>query len=99
MKYCSLCQRYVEPQKKFSWPLFIFLCCTIVGGGVYLLWYFVFAKKKYCPICKSTKLVKYSPEDIESKKLEKQEKAEKRKEAIMNMKDKITETVSGKTAE
>jgi len=89
----------VDPVKKFNWPLFLLLCITIGGGIIYLLWYFIFAKKAFCPICKTKKLVKYSPEDAETKKLEKQEKAEKRKETIVNVKDQITETISGKTAE
>lgn len=46
MKWCNLCNRNVEPQKKFNWLIFIFLC-----GIFYLPYYFLFMNKK-CPICK-----------------------------------------------
>lgn len=93
MKYCTLCQRYVEPTKsKWSWGWFIILCFTIVGGIGYAIYHVLLKKKNRCPICNTKKLVKYSPEDIESKKLEKQEKAEQRKETITNLKDKVVNT-------
>ncbi len=77
MKYCSLCQRYVEPQKKFSWAIFLlgFLTLGIISV-IYLVYYLIFASKKYCPICKGTKMEKHSPEDVEAKRLKKEEKKE-----------------------
>jgi len=50
MKYCADCQRNVQPSKKFSIGWFLVNCIWILGAPVYLL-YFVFAKKKTCPIC------------------------------------------------
>lgn len=105
MRYCTLCQRYIDPTKKWSWAIFLlgFLTAGIVSL-IYLIYYLIFAKKKYCPICKSKRITKYSPEDIESKKIEKQEKKEERrekrqehietaKEMLGKAKDKITEMV------
>ena len=50
IKYCPLCQRSVEPVKKWSWGWFIFLFW--IGSIVwYPLYYIIFAGKKFCPIC------------------------------------------------
>lgn len=49
--YCELCRRDVPLKKKFNWILFLILCCTVVGGGVYIVWYLLFASKNRCPIC------------------------------------------------
>lgn len=90
MKYCSLCQRYVEPQKKFSWPLFLLgLLLVGVGAVVYLIYYFIFAGKVYCPICKGKQLAKYSPADVEARQIEKLEKKETRKEKLDEIKNKV----------
>lgn len=56
IKYCPLCQRNVEPVKKWSWAWFFFLWLTVAGPIVYILWYFLFAGKKYCPICGTKRL-------------------------------------------
>jgi len=50
MKYCESCNQNVEPSKKFSIAWFLINCLWIIGGGVYLI-YFIFFKKKTCPIC------------------------------------------------
>lgn len=51
VKYCPLCQRSVEPVKKFSWPIFLLLWLTGIGPLIYVVWYFLLASKKFCPIC------------------------------------------------
>ncbi|WP_129599542.1 hypothetical protein [Anaerophilus nitritogenes] len=92
MKYCTLCKRYVEPTKsKWNWGLFILLCVTVVGGIGYAIHHVFMKSKNRCPICATKQLIKYSPEDVEAKKLEKQEKKEARKEMIDNVKNKINE--------
>ena len=53
MKYCKSCNQNVQPTKKFSIAWFLINCLWIIGGGVYLL-YFIFGKKKICPICYSS---------------------------------------------
>ena len=50
MKYCKSCNQNVQPTKHFSIGWFLVNCLWIIGGGVYLL-YFIFMKKKTCPIC------------------------------------------------
>lgn len=50
MKYCRSCGQNVQPVKKFSIGWFLFNLLTVVGGGIYIL-YWAFAKKKTCPIC------------------------------------------------
>lgn len=52
MKYCKNCGQNVEPTKKFSIGWFLINFLWIIGGGVYLL-YWLFLKKKTCPICHS----------------------------------------------
>jgi len=49
IRYCELCNRNVEPAKKFNWLVFIFLC------GLFYLLYYPF-KSKRCPICGTTHL-------------------------------------------
>jgi RNA polymerase subunit RPABC4/transcription elongation factor Spt4 len=56
IKYCPLCERKVEPVKKWSWGWFILLWLTIAGPLIYVLWYFIFARKKYCPMCGTKRL-------------------------------------------
>lgn len=64
MKYCESCNQNVMPSKKFSIAWFLINCLWIIGGGVYLI-YFIFAKKKVCPICSGNQLSKKcSPEEI-----------------------------------
>lgn len=64
MKYCVSCGQNVQPVKKFSVGWFLFSCLTIVGGGIYIL-YWAFFKKKTCPICVSRDFSKaLSPEEI-----------------------------------
>jgi len=62
MKYCCDCQRNVQPSKKFSFGWFIVNCLWLIGGIVYIL-YFIFGKKKVCPICGGNHL-EASREDI-----------------------------------
>jgi hypothetical protein len=51
VKYCEICERNVEPQKKFNWLAFLVLC-LIGGAGVYLyIPYYFLIKQKRCPIC------------------------------------------------
>lgn len=50
MKYCPNCNQNVQPDKKFSIGWFLFSCITVVGGGVYIIYWALF-KKKTCPIC------------------------------------------------
>ena len=50
IKYCNACGQNIQPIKKFSIGWFLFSCLTIVGGGIYIL-YFLFFKNKVCPIC------------------------------------------------
>lgn len=64
LKYCQSCGQNVQPIKKFSIGWFLFSCLTIVGGGIYIL-YWAFAKKKTCPICGGRDFSKaLSPEEI-----------------------------------
>jgi len=49
LRYCTLCQRNVETKKGFNWLVFIFLL-----GIPYLLFY-MFVKRRRCPICKGTR--------------------------------------------
>lgn len=45
--YCPMCQRPVQP-KKFSWIIFLLLCCIgFIPGIIYL----VACHGKKCPIC------------------------------------------------
>lgn len=50
MKYCSDCCQNVIPTKKFSILWFLVNCLWLVGGLVYIVYYFAI-KKKTCPIC------------------------------------------------
>lgn len=50
IRYCPLCERNVAAKKKFSWPIFLLLCLTMVGGVFYLIWYII-KPKNACPIC------------------------------------------------
>jgi hypothetical protein len=49
IRHCELCNRNVEPTKKFNWLVFIFLC------GLFYLPYF-WLKSKVCPLCGTTHL-------------------------------------------
>ena len=61
MKYCNDCKRNVKPSKKFSIGWFIFNCLWLIGGVVYIIYYF--GKSKVCPICGGNHL-EASREDI-----------------------------------
>ncbi|MBC3888350.1 hypothetical protein GH810_08510 [Acetobacterium paludosum] len=50
MKHCSDCGQNVIPTKKFSIVWFLINCLWLVGGIVYIVYYFAF-KKKTCPLC------------------------------------------------
>ena len=50
MKFCKACNQNVMPTKKFSVVWFLIDLLTIVGGGIYII-YYLFFKKKGCPIC------------------------------------------------
>lgn len=57
VKYCPLCDRKVEPTKRFNWPIFILL---LVFGGVGAIIYFIYyllKPKNRCPICGTKKLM------------------------------------------
>lgn len=106
MRYCTLCKRYIDPTKKFNSAIFLLGLLTFgVVSVIYLLYYLIFAKKKYCPLCKTDRLNIYSPEDLETRKLEKQEKKEAKqekrqeqleatKEMLNKAKDKVVEITS-----
>lgn len=55
MKYCNNCGQNVIPEKKFSVVWFLINCLWLVGGIVYII-YFIFMKKKVCPICHGSNL-------------------------------------------
>ncbi|PAB61009.1 hypothetical protein [Anaeromicrobium sediminis] len=96
MRYCTLCKRYIEPVKnRWSWAWFIILCFTGFGGIGYALYHIIMKKKKRCSICYTKQLTKYSPGDAETKKLEKEEKREERKQLIKNTKNKFIDTING----
>jgi predicted nucleic-acid-binding Zn-ribbon protein len=66
MKYCKNCGQNVSPTKKFSFGWFIVNCLWLVGGIVYLF-YFLFMKKKVCPMCGAHNFEhKHSAEKINS---------------------------------
>lgn len=50
MKFCENCNKNIMPIKKFSVKWFLIDLLTIVGGGIYII-YYLFFKKKSCPIC------------------------------------------------
>lgn len=53
VKYCSLCERQVEPvKKKFSWPIFLLFL-----GIPYLIYRAIFVRKNRCPICGTKRLI------------------------------------------
>ena len=52
MKYCKACKRNVTPIKYFSIAWFLINCLYVVGCGLYII-YYIFFKKKVCPICHS----------------------------------------------
>ncbi|MFX1582184.1 MAG: hypothetical protein ACFFCJ_08160, partial [Promethearchaeota archaeon] len=53
-RYCMLCERYVEPTKKFNWAVFLLLLFLTLGFGalIYLL-YYICKTSSNCPICGS----------------------------------------------
>ena len=55
VKYCPLCDRKVEPVKKFNWVFFL-LTVWIGIGLIYLLYHLIFGSRKYCPICGTKRL-------------------------------------------
>lgn len=55
MKYCENCNQNVEESKKFSMLWFLVNCIWLIGGVVYII-YYLFMKKKSCPICRNTHL-------------------------------------------
>lgn len=59
MKYCTLCERNVDPIKsKWSWAWFIILCFTVIGGIGYAIYHVLLKRKNRCPICGTKKLSK-----------------------------------------
>ena len=58
IKFCNLCNRDIQPIKKFNWLIFLLLCVTGIGGIFYLVWSFIFKKPNRCPICNNSKLLK-----------------------------------------
>jgi hypothetical protein len=68
MRYCKNCGQNVEPAKKFSFGWFIVNCLWLVGGIVYIF-YFLFMKKKVCPMCGADNFEqKHSAEEIQANK-------------------------------
>lgn len=51
VKYCPLCDRKIEPTKKFNWPVFIIaLILGLIPGLLYFV-YYLLKPKNACPIC------------------------------------------------
>ena len=96
-KYCTLCQRKVDPVKKpWSWGFFLLWCLGFgVGGIVYLVYHFLLKGTKFCPICWTKKLVKHSPDEIEMMEAQRAEKKEARKEKIDGAVNYVKEQMNG----
>lgn len=56
VKYCPLCQRNVEPTKKFNWPIFIILLIIAIVPGILYYIYYLLKPKNVCPICGTKRL-------------------------------------------
>lgn len=61
MKYCTACQRMVQPNKKFAWGSYILFSCLTFG-----IWFVTYPliymlKGKRCPICGNKNLQKQAP--------------------------------------
>jgi len=54
MKYCNSCNQNVSPSRKFSIVWFLINCLWLIGGIVYIIYYFT--KPKVCPICHGNQL-------------------------------------------
>lgn len=54
IKYCPLCDRKIEPTKKFNWVLFL-LTVWFGVGLIYLIIHLIAPKNK-CPICGTKRL-------------------------------------------
>lgn len=54
MKYCKSCNQNVSPSRKFSIVWFLINCLWLIGGVVYIIYYFT--KPKVCPICHGNQL-------------------------------------------
>nr|DAP39365.1 MAG TPA: LITAF-like protein [Caudoviricetes sp.] len=52
MYICHSCGKQVNGTKKFNWIAFLLWNLTILGGITYLIYYFVFKKRK-CELCGS----------------------------------------------
>lgn len=61
MKYCPLCDRVVEPTKKFNWPVFIILLILGAFPGILYFIYYLLKPKKICPICSTKRLLNERP--------------------------------------
>lgn len=97
MRYCQLCNRYIERSKsKWNWGAFIVLCFTIVGGLGYALYHVFLKSKNRCPICNTKKLTKYSPEDALAKKEARQETFENIKSTAGNVMNSVKDTVDSR---
>lgn len=55
-KYCPLCDRNVEPTKKFNWPIFIIALIFCFFPGLLYFIYYLLKPKNVCPICGTKKL-------------------------------------------
>lgn len=51
IKYCPLCERKVEPVKKFNWPVFIILLILGFVPGLLYFFYYLIKPKNRCPVC------------------------------------------------
>jgi hypothetical protein len=63
MRYCDYCQRMVKRRKEFSWGWFVLFCLTGIGGFVYVF-YFIFLKRKACPICGGQSFSSHAPQAV-----------------------------------
>jgi len=52
-----LCDRKIQPIKKFGWGSFILLAILFLPLAVFPLLSYVFKKPNICPICKTDQLV------------------------------------------
>jgi len=65
-RYCTYCERLVEPEKKFSWGYFLITLFLTLGIGtvIYLIYWGV-KTPITCPIC-NAKTIAGKPKEVPS---------------------------------